>query len=223
MPTKSFNLLLKSRIPNYKKIIEVDADKSLSIRSFIIGSLSQGVSSVFNVLESEDVKSIILSCKKLGIKIIRVKSGNYKIFGKGLGSFAIKKNAELNFGNSGTASRLLLGALSTTPDISIKIKGDHSLNSRSMKKLIDLLSRFGATFFPRGKERFPLKMISSNMPIGINYKAGISAQLKSAAILAGLNCYGNTVIKEEISSRNHTENLLIKTNKPYKLKRNERS
>ena len=222
MPTKSFNLLLKSRIPNYKKIIEVDADKSLSIRSFIIGSLSQGVSSVFNVLESEDVKSIILSCKKLGIKIIRVKSGNYKIFGKGLGSFAIKKNAELNFGNSGTASRLLLGALSTTPDISIKIKGDHSLNSRSMKKLIDLLSRFGATFFPRGKERFPLKMISSNMPIGINYKAGISAQLKSAAILAGLNCYGNTVIKEEISSRNHTENLLIKNKQAIQIKKKEK-
>ena len=30
-------------------------------------------------------------------------------------------------------------------------------------------------------------MISSNMPIGINYKAGVSAQLKSAVILAGLN------------------------------------
>ena len=159
MSSNSFNLLLKSKIPRFKRTIEVDADKSLSIRSFIIGSLSQGVSSVFNVLESEDVKFTISACKKLGVKIIKVKPGNYKIYGKGLGSFAIKKNAELNFSNSGTASRLLLGALSTTPDIHVKIKGDHSLNRRSMKKLINLLSRFGATFLPKGKERFPLRMI----------------------------------------------------------------
>ena len=35
------------------------------------------------------------------------------------------------------------------------------------------------------------------MPIGIKYKAGVSAQLKSAAILAGLNSYGITEIIEK--------------------------
>ena len=65
---------------------------------------------------------------------------NYQIYGKGLGSLYIKKNSELNFGNSGTLARLLIGILSTTPGIIAKIKGDHSLNKRSMKKLIDLSS-----------------------------------------------------------------------------------
>ena len=55
-----------------------------------------------------------------------------------------------------------------------------------MKKLIDLMSEFGAFFLPKNKYNFPLKIISSDMPIGINYKAGVSAQLKSAVILAGL-------------------------------------
>ena len=50
----------------------------------------------------------------------------------------IKKNAELNFGNSGTLARLLIGILSTTPNIEIKVKGDESLNKRSMKNLIKL-------------------------------------------------------------------------------------
>ena len=81
-------------------------------------------------------------------------------------------------------ARLLIGILSTTPNIDVKIKGDHSLNKRSMKKLINLLSEFGATFLPRGKDKFPLKFISSNFPVAIKYKAGVSAQLKSAAILA---------------------------------------
>ena len=223
MSSNSFNLLLKSKIPKFKKTIEVDADKSLSIRSFIIGSISQGVSTIFNVLESDDVKFTISACRKLGIKILKIKHGNYKIFGKGLGSFTLKKNSELNFSNSGTASRLLLGALSTTPDIHVKIRGDHSLNRRSMKKLIDLLTKFGATFLPKGKDKFPLKMISSKMPVGIKYKAGISAQLKSAAMLAGLNCYGNTKIEEQIRSRNHTENLLIKNKQAIKIqKKNKR-
>ena len=42
-------------------------------------------------------------------------------------------------------------------------------------------------FYQKININFPLKIISSNMPIGINYKAGVSAQLKSAVIFAGLN------------------------------------
>lgn len=217
MRSKSFNLLLNGKITNFKKVISVDADKSLSIRSFIIGSISEGISTVFNTLESEDVNHTIISCRKLGAKIIKIKPGQYKIYGKGLGSFLIKKNSELNFGNSGTASRLLIGVLSTTPNIEIKLRGDHSLNKRSMKQLIDLLSRFGATFLPKGKSTFPLKIISSRMPTGIKYQAGVSAQLKSAAILAGLNSYGNSYINEKINSRDHTENLLIKNSQAIKI------
>ena len=55
------------------------------------------------------------------------------------------------------------------------------------------------------------------MPIGIKYKAGISAQLKSAVILAGLNSYGTTEIIEEKRSRNHTENILIKNPQAIKI------
>ena len=89
-----------------------------------------------------------------------------------------------------------MGILSTTKNIDIKIKGDHSLNKRNMKKLIELLSKFGATFIPKNKFKFPLRMISTDLPIGINYKSGISAQLKSAVLLAGLNSFGTTNIFE---------------------------
>ena len=222
MTSKSFNLLLNSKISNFNKVINIDSDKSLSIRSFIIGSMCQGISNIYNVLESDDVKSTIIACKKLGTKIVRIKDGHYKIYGKGLGSFFIKKITKLNFSNSGTASRLLLGALSTTPNIEVKIKGDHSLNKRSMKKLINLLSEFGATFLPRGKDKFPLKFISSNFPVAIKYKAGVSAQLKSAAILAGLNSYGNTIIEENIISRDHTENLLKDNRQSIQIKKGKK-
>ena len=201
MQSKSFSLNIDNKIEPFIKSIKVDSDKSLSIRGFLIGSISQNVSSLKNVLESEDVLSAILALKKLGVKIKKVKSGSYRIFGKGLGSLFAKKNLKLNFGNSGTLARLLIGILSTTPDVEIKIQGDRSLNKRSMKKLIKLMSEFGAEFFPKKKFNFPLKLISTEMPVSIKYKAEISAQLKSAVILAGLNSFGTTEIIEEEKTR----------------------
>ena len=218
MSHKSFSIKIKNRIKPYNKAIEIDSDKSLSIRSFLIGSICENISTVTNVLESEDVKSTIEACKKLGVKILKLGQGSYKIHGKGLGSLFAKKNTIINCFNSGTCARLLLGILSTTPNIEIKITGDSSLKKRSMKKLVQLLSKFGATFLPKNKFNFPLKIISTDMPIGINYSAGVSAQLKSAVILAGLNSYGNTKIIERTLSRDHTENLLKKNTKAINIK-----
>ena len=218
MESKSFSLNINNKIKPFKKSIKVDSDKSLSIRSFLIGSICQDISVAKNVLESEDVFSTINCLKKLGVQI-RKKSKSYFIHGKGLGSLYAKKNLNLNFGNSGTLARTLLAILSTTPDIEIKVQGDHSLNKRSMKKLIDIMSEFGAEFLPKNKFNFPLKLVSTEMPVCINYKAGVSAQLKSAVMLAGLNAFGTTEIIEDKKSRDHTENMLIKNSQAIKIKK----
>ena len=144
------------------------------------------------------------------------------VYGKGLGSLSAKKNTVLDCENSGTTARLLIGLLSTNPDIQVKIKGDHSLNKRSMSKLINLMTEFGTTFLPQNKTHFPLTLISSEIPIGIEYKSGVSAQLKSAAILAGLNANGVTNIIEEKQSRNHTENMLLQSSNVLKIKKNNK-
>ena len=217
MSEKKFDVLINQRIPSYVKTIKVDSDKSVSIRSFLIGSICQNISTSENVLESLDVKSTISACRKLGVKIEKTKPKCYKIYGKGLGSLHTKKNTVLNFSNSGTLARLLIGILTSTPNIEVKIKGDRSLNKRNMRQLIDLMSKFGATFLPKNKNTFPLKMISSKFPTGIRYKAGVSAQLKSAVLLAGLNSYGDTTIIEQVNSRNHTENILKTNNKTIKF------
>ena len=219
MLNKSFNLLVEKKISSFRKTIRVDGDKSISIRSFLIGAISQNISSAKNVLESEDVFSTIKCLKKLGVKIKKQKQNSYIIFGNGLGSLSIKKNSQLNFGNSGTLARLLIGILSTTSQIEVNVKGDHSLNKRNMRKLIELMSEFGAAFLPKKKFNFPLKIISSEIPIGIKYNAGVSAQLKSAVILAGLNAYGNTTIIENDKSRDHTENMLIKNKSSIKIEK----
>ena len=68
MKKKSFDVELNNKIKNFKKTINVDSDKSLSIRSFLLGSISHDISELDNVLESEDVGSTITCLKNLGIK-----------------------------------------------------------------------------------------------------------------------------------------------------------
>jgi len=222
MLNKSFLLHVSKPIKPYHKTIQVDSDKSISIRSFLVGAVSHNISEIKNVLESGDVFSCINCLKKLGVKISKVKAKHYLVYGKGLGSLYAKKNTVLDCGNSGTTARLLVGLLSTNPDIQVKIKGDRSLNKRNMGKLISLMSEFGATFLPKNKSSFPLTLISSEIPLGIEYKAGVSAQLKSAAILSGLNANGVTNIIEEKQSRNHTENMLLQSPSILKIKKNNK-
>ena len=222
MALNKFNLKIKKKILPFKKTIHVDADKSISIRSFLIAAISQNLSIANNVLESEDVMSTINCLKKLGVKIKKIKSKKYLIYGNGLGSLFIKKNSQLNFGNSGTLARLLIGILSTTPNLTVNLKGDRSLNKRNMSSLIKLMRRFGAEFFPKRKKNFPVKLVSSRIPIGIKYDAGVSAQLKSAVMLAGLNSYGNTKIIEVEKSRDHTENMLVKNKFAINIKKGKK-
>jgi len=89
MLNKSFSVIISKKIKQFKKTIQVDSDKSISIRSFLIGSISHNISKIENVLESEDVFSTINALRKLGVKIIKTKSGKYMVYGKGLGSLCI--------------------------------------------------------------------------------------------------------------------------------------
>ena len=219
MLPQSFSLENSYKIKPFNKSIKVDSDKSLSIRSLLFGAICEGISKTKNILESHDVLDTIKVLRKLGVKIKKDGPKSYLVYGKGLGSLIAKKNLSLNFGNSGTLARLIIGILSTTPDIEIKVQGDKSLNKRNMKKLIELMSEFGAQFLPKNKYNFPLKLISSEMPVCIDYEAGVSAQLKSAVILAGLNSYGITNILEKEKSRDHSENLLLKNLESIKIEK----
>ena len=57
MAKEHFSVIFKKKINRFNKSVRVDSDKSISQRSFIIGSISEGVSKVKNALESEDIFS----------------------------------------------------------------------------------------------------------------------------------------------------------------------
>ena len=64
---------IKKKIKSFSKIIVVDGDKSISIRSLIFASLATGKSKIKNLLESDDVLSAVSCLKMLGVKINKKK------------------------------------------------------------------------------------------------------------------------------------------------------
>ena len=208
-------LVIKKKIHDFNKVIKVDGDKSLSIRSLLISSQSFGKSTIYNLPKSGDILSTINGLKKLGTKII-LKNNKCLLYGSGLNSFNYKKGISINAGNSGTFARLLLGLLIKSP-YEIKIFGDKSLSKRDFLRVISPLEEFGAKFKSYRKSNLPLKIIGSKFIKPINYLENRgSAQCKSAVILAALNTPGRTIIKAK-KSRNHTELFLKYLNLPIKI------
>ena len=208
---------IKNKIRNFKKIIKVPGDKSLSIRWVLFASLANGKSKAKNLLMSEDVLAAIKAIKKLGIKVV-INKKECIIFGKGIDGYRYKKGLKIDAQNSGTLGRLILGLLINSPD-PINLIGDKSLSKRDFRRVSDPLSKFGVKFKLRNNNLLPLKLYGSSelKPIKYYEKKG-SAQCKSSIIFAGMRTDGTTIIKAK-KSRNHTELLCKYLRLPISVKK----
>jgi len=215
----SNSISIKKKIKKFNKIINVDGDKSISIRWVLFASLASGISKAKNLLMSEDVLSAIGVVKKLGVKVINKKNACV-IYGKGINGYRYKNNLILNAKNSGTLGRLILGLIINSPK-TIKLIGDKSLSKRDFKRVTLPLSKFGAKFKLNKKFTLPLTIKGSKnlKPIKYEETKG-SAQCKSSVIFAAMRTEGKTLIKAK-RSRNHTELLCKNLRLPIKIKKNK--
>ena len=212
-------VLISKKIKKFNKKISVFGDKSLSIRWALMAAQAIGKSRAYNLLKSEDVLSTLNCLKKLGVKIRWDKKSKFcEINGNGLNSYIYKDNLTLNGNNSGTCVRLLTSLLINSSK-KIKIVGDKSLSKRDMKRIIDPLTEFGATFYPKNKNTLPLYIKGSNYLTPINYlELKGSSQCKSSVMLAALLAPGETKLTCK-PSRNHTELLFKYLKIPIKIKK----
>ena len=188
--------------------VRVPGDKSISHRALILGALAVGETRISGLLEGEDVLNTAKSMRALGARVERTGDFAWKVNGVGVGGFA-QPQAVLDFGNSGTGCRLVMGAVAGCP-ISAVFDGDASLRSRPMRRILDPLELMGArTADIREGGRLPLTLNGARYPVPITYKTPVaSAQIKSAVLLAGLSAPGITTVIEQEASRDHTELML---------------
>tara|TARA_Y100000591_G_C21839893_1_gene704933 strand:- start:913 stop:2232 length:1320 start_codon:yes stop_codon:yes gene_type:complete len=210
----SNKIIIEKPISPFDKNLEIDGDKSLSIRWALLASQAKGRSTATNLLMSEDILSTLNCLKKLGTKIT-FRKNKCEIIGLGLNGYDYKKNIQLNAGNSGTLGRLILGLLIHSQK-KIKIIGDKSLSKRDFLRVTKPLEKFGAVFESnKGKLPIIIRGIKNPKPIKFYENKG-SAQCKSAVMLAALNTEGETIIKAK-KSRDHSELLFKYLKLPIKI------
>ncbi len=186
----------------------VPGDKSISHRALIFGALTVGETRISGLLEGEDVLNTSKAMRALGAEVERVAEGAWLVHGVGVGGFRASAGV-LDFGNSGTGCRLVMGAVAGCP-ITATFDGDASLRRRPMKRILDPLELIGAhAASSTDGGRLPLTLAGACDPIPIVYRTPVpSAQIKSAVLLAGLAAPGETTVVENEASRDHTERLL---------------
>jgi 3-phosphoshikimate 1-carboxyvinyltransferase len=187
--------------------IRVPGDKSISHRSAIISSISGKKVIVENYLFSQDCINTIEILRNLGVKIEKT-NNDLMIYGVKTTDM-VEPRVVLDVGNSGTAIRLMAGALASTAFMSV-LSGDDSINSRPMKRIIDPLRSMGATVYGRDNDKkAPLVIFGSRKLQGKRFEFSLSsAQLKSCVLLAAINAEGVTEIIQPNVSRDHTERML---------------
>lgn len=188
--------------------VRVPGDKSISHRALILGALAVGETTISGLLEGEDVLNTAKAMAALGAKVERLGDGAWRVHGVGTGGFA-QPEGVLDFGNAGTGSRLVMGAVAGCP-IAATFDGDASLRKRPMRRILDPLEKMGASVIASAEGgRLPLTLQGARDPIPVVYQTPVpSAQIKSAVLLAGLNAPGETIVIESEASRDHTELML---------------
>lgn len=186
-------------------ILRPPGDKSISHRALLLAALAEGTSTLTGLSNGDDVLRTRAAIAALGARVTddgdgtTVDGGRARLRGP---------DGDIDVGNSGTAIRLLAGYCSPIPGRTTLV-GDESVSRRPMDRVVEPLRRMGAEIDAAGEGRFPPLRIEGRELQGIEYTLPVaSAQVKGAVLLAGLAASGETVVREPVPTRAHTEEML---------------
>ena len=195
------------RSPSLRGTATIPGDKSISHRALILGGMALGETRIKGLLEAEDVLNTAAAVRSFGAQVVQDGPGAWRVHGTGVGGWR-KPDDVLDFGNSGTGSRLMMGAMATTP-VTAVFTGDASLRKRPMGRVLEPLKLFGAEYEARDGGLMPVTLKGAGTPICVDHKVEVaSAQVKSAMLLAALNAPGRSSISQAQLTRDHTEKML---------------
>ena len=119
--------------------VRVPGDKSISHRALMFGALATGRTRITGLLEAEDVLNTAKALQALGAPVAQGRA-DWEVLGRGVGGLAEPK-APLDFGNSGTGTRLMMGVIAGH-DMTRAMTGDASLCRRPMGRVLSRCSRW---------------------------------------------------------------------------------
>jgi 3-phosphoshikimate 1-carboxyvinyltransferase len=186
--------------------VHTPGEKSISHRAVLFAALAEGTSVIHGLSDGADVAATMAAVEAMGAAVERGDDGSVTIHGGR--SMLHQPQTALDCGNSGTSMRLLAGMVAGF-NWETELIGDDSLSSRPMDRVADPLAQMGATVSGSGPDRRPPLRVKGGSLQGIDWTSRVaSAQVKSAILLAGLTAEGPTVVRERVTTRAHTEEML---------------
>ncbi len=168
----------------------------------MLAALAEGASKISNYATGADCHSTLGCVRALGIEV-EEQGTTVTIHGRGLNGWTAPAN-DLDAGNSGSTIRMISGLLAAQPFDS-RIFGDESLSRRPMGRIMKPLELMGARIDAR-EGQFPPLSIHGTELHAIDYTLPVaSAQVKTCVLFGGLFAAGQTIVREPMRSRDHTE------------------
>ena len=202
--------------------ITLPGDKSISHRALLLNALAKGKARVDGFLPSDDCLNSMACLRAYGVDFDYAPATaptTVIVRSPGLEAFT-EPDRVLDCGNSGTTMRLLTGLAASVDGISV-LDGDDSLRRRPMDRVLRPLQSMGAQVDARqGGRLAPLAIRGPSRRSSVDPASAeslhpfdgrldvVSAQVKSAILIAALSADGPSSIEELGPTRDHTEIML---------------
>ncbi len=168
--------------------VQLPGSKSISNRILLLAALATGVTTIRDLLESDDTRYMLEALHKLGVELTLSADGRTAEV-RGSGGLLPQKQAELFLGNAGTAFRPLTAALAFAGG-EYSLSGTHRMHERPIADLVDALRQVGARIDYRGREGFPplaihaAEVSSPGTLVSVAIRGDVSSQFLSALLMA---------------------------------------
>lgn len=186
MPSYPSSLCLTSA-RHASGIVDLPGSKSLSNRALLLAALSDGETTLENILHSDDTAVMLEALRKLGVKYQKVSTAKIPTYiVAGHKSYFPCLKADIFVGNAGTAVRPLLAALAITGGEYL-ISGVKRMHERPIGDLVDALRQLGANIHYLEHDGYPpLRVYPSKitLPSSIKIKGNVSSQFLSSLLMA---------------------------------------
>ncbi len=165
-------------------VITLPGSKSISNRTLLLAALADGVTTIRDLLASDDTARMLEALQSLGIKLENMAENAWQVTGCG-GNFP-NKQADLFLGNAGTAFRPLTAALAFSHG-EYHLHGIPRMHERPIGDLVTALQQAGAEIQYKENEGYPPLQISPaplDVSRPIQIRGDVSSQFLTALLMA---------------------------------------
>ncbi|MDP1531114.1 bifunctional 3-phosphoshikimate 1-carboxyvinyltransferase/cytidylate kinase [Rhodoferax sp.] len=163
--------------------ITLPGSKSISNRVLLLAALTEGRTTLHDVLDSDDTRVMLAALRALGCDIQQ--TGNNVVI-EGLGGQPKQRQAKLFMGNAGTAIRPLTAALALMGG-DFELSGVPRMHERPIGDLVDALRQLGCQIDYTGQDGYPPLHIGQpglKLDAPIQVRGDVSSQFLTALLMA---------------------------------------